>query len=114
MKTKKIFVLITIIVLSFLLSYASGLSSKSIQELQAKAKNGDINSQYQLGKYYDRRDIGVVEDYKKAVIWYRKAAVQGHAKAQTCLGYCYEVGQGVNKNINEAIKWYKEAAAQGE
>ena len=46
--------------------------------------------------------------------WYRKAAEQGHADAQRCLGGCYEEGDGVEQNTTEAVKWYRKAAEQGD
>ena len=41
------------------------------------------------------------------------AAFGGHAKAQSEIGYCYEYGQGVVRNIKEAVSWYEMASAQG-
>ena len=45
--------------------------------------------------------------------WYRKAAEQGHAKAQYHLGAMYADGQGVLEDSTEAVKWYLAAAEQG-
>ena len=45
--------------------------------------------------------------------WFRKAAEQGHAYGQFNLGYMYENGLGVVKNIGEARRWYRKAAEQG-
>ena len=39
--------------------------------------------------------------------------MQGDAKAQTSLGYCYESGEGAAQDNAEAVKWYRMAAAQG-
>ncbi len=36
--------------------------------------------------------------------WYRKAAEQGHACAQFCLGFAYTYGEGVPKDSAEALK----------
>ena len=52
-------------------------------------------------------------DYAEAVKWYRKAAEQNNARAQKNLGYCYEYGQGVSKDLSKAIEMYKKAAASG-
>jgi TPR repeat protein len=52
-------------------------------------------------------------DYTTALVWFRKAAVQGHAEAQSYLGWMYHNGKGVTKNYQEAIKWYRKAAEQG-
>lgn len=53
-------------------------------------------------------------NYAEAVKWYRKAAEQGYARAQTNFGYMYEKGYGVTQNYTEAVKWYRKAAEQGE
>ena len=45
--------------------------------------------------------------------WYRKAADQGHATAQTNLGWMYATGQGVTRDDVEAVKWFRKAAEQG-
>lgn len=56
---------------------------------------------------------GVMQDDKKAVFWYRKAAELGYALAQNNLGRMYQSGLGVIKNENEAMLWYRKAADQG-
>lgn len=43
----------------------------------------------------------------------RNGAELGDASAQFTLGFCYEKGKGVEKNLWEAAKWYRLAAAQG-
>ena len=40
----------------------------------------------------------VPKNYREAANWYRKAALQGYAKAQHNLGNLYVIGQGVPKN----------------
>jgi TPR repeat protein len=47
------------------------------------------------------------------VKWYRLAAKQGYASAQSNLGLMYDDGQGVPQDYQEAVKWYRRAAAQG-
>ena len=53
------------------------------------------------------------EDHAEAVRWYRLAAVQGDARAQTNLGFMFATGRGVSKDIVEAERWYRLAAEQG-
>jgi len=48
------------------------------------------------------------------VRWYRKAADQGNALAQTNLGGMYLNGWGVPQDNVQAHMWYSLAAAQGE
>jgi len=55
---------------------------------------------------------GVVQDDKQAVKWYRLAAEQGDAKAQTNLGWMYYKGKGVSQDDKQAVKWYRLAAEQ--
>ena len=50
----------------------------------------------------------------KPFIWFRKAAEQGHPKAQYNLGVIYAKGRGITKDMDEAKKWYSLAAAQGD
>jgi TPR repeat protein len=47
------------------------------------------------------------------VKWYRKAADQGLANAQSNLGNRYATGTGVAKDEVEAVKWFRKAADQG-
>src|SRR5438552_353577 len=49
-----------------------------------------------------------------AVKWYRKAAEQGHALAQSRLAFCYGVSDGVPRDYSEAYQWWLLAAAQGD
>lgn len=53
------------------------------------------------------------QNYKGALDWYRKAALKNYAPAQYKLGYCYEMGRGVGRNVTEAMKWYGKAAENG-
>src|SRR5262249_604501 len=53
------------------------------------------------------------QDYPLAIEWIRKAAEQGLPGAQVNLGYCYEKGRGVEKDLAQAKLWYEKAADQG-
>ena len=56
---------------------------------------------------------GVPQDYALAVEWFRKAAKQGNAVAQSALGAAYDQGQGVPQDYAQAAVWYRKAAKQG-
>jgi TPR repeat protein len=56
---------------------------------------------------------GVLKDQKQATLWFRKAAEQGHDKAEEELGEAYAEGSGVTRDLQEAASWYRKAAAQG-
>ena len=53
------------------------------------------------------------KEYAEAAKWYRRAAEQGHAKAQMRLGGLHHVGLGVPHDWTLAAKWYRRAAEQG-
>ncbi len=57
---------------------------------------------------------GVPENDWMAVAWYREAAKQGNAKAQSNLGGMYANGDGVPQDYIQALIWFNLAAAQGD
>ncbi|MDH3281839.1 MAG: hypothetical protein OEQ18_12040 [Gammaproteobacteria bacterium] len=82
----------------------------------ARAGAGDVDAQYEVGRYYaqrSRRD--------EAVYWLCSAAVSGHLDAQLSLARLYEwQGKGPSSadktrltNRGSAYFWYTAAAAQG-
>jgi len=56
---------------------------------------------------------GVTQNDAKALRWFRRAADQDHAAAQSNLGLLYAEGRGVARNDAEAAKWFRRAADQG-
>ena len=56
---------------------------------------------------------GVPKNKAEALKWYRKAAEQGHKKAQSNLGVMYAKGEGVPVNDVKAYMWFSLAQAQG-
>ena len=46
--------------------------------------------------------------------WYRKAAEQGNARAQSNLGVMYAKGRGVRQDYATAASWYRKAAEQSD
>ncbi len=88
------------------------IDQRPLQEVKAKAKAGDAESQVQLGLRYDQGEGGVAKDLVEAAKWFRKSAEQNYAKAQYNLGVCYDNGQAVAKDQAEAAKWYRKAAEQ--
>ncbi len=71
--------------------------------------------QFCLGYAYWRGENSIARlprDPVRSAQWFAKAALQGHAGAQTVLGYHYERGHGVSKNYAEAVKWIRKAVDQ--
>ncbi len=54
------------------------------------------------------------QDTKLAVTWFRKAAEQGNASAQSNLGEMYYSGQGGVQDAKQAVVWWRKAAEQGD
>ena len=46
--------------------------------------------------------------------WFRKAAEQGYANAQSNLGVMYNNGRGITKDEAQAVAWFRKAAEQGD
>ena len=58
--------------------------------------------------------LGVPQDDKTAVKWYRLAAEQGYAKSQFNLGAMYQKGRGVIQDYVRAHMWWNIATLQGD
>jgi len=99
-------------VLAFLMTLSSPVAAQDYNKGVAAAEAGDAEAQFNLGASYEF-GLGVPQDYKEAVKWYRLAADQGHADAQFNLGYMYDRGYGVLQDYKEAVNWYRLAAEQG-
>lgn len=74
--------------------------------LEKAAEYGYSEAQFALGSISCR-----ARDYAEAVRWYRKAADQGHADAQSELGIAYHEGHGVAQDYVQAHMWTDLAAA---
>ncbi|CAH1780449.1 unnamed protein product [Owenia fusiformis] len=58
-------------------------------------------------------DFAKKGQYSNAVKEWTIASSQGYNKSQFNLALCYELGKGIDKNLQEALKWYKEASESG-
>ncbi len=113
----------------------------NINDLRAKATQGDIFAQKQLGMLLIRSDETLREgfswlekaatadtdamymlgkaylkrlnDAKQAFAWYERAAQNNHIDAMNDVGACYLFGYQVEQSTARAIEWYKRAASTG-
>ncbi len=82
------------------------------REILPLAKAGNADAEHLLGlMYYMGR--GVPQDYKQALEWHRKAAIQGKADAQYVVGAMYYTGNAVIQDHKQAVVWFRKAAEQG-
>ena len=80
-----------------------------LKAIQEKTDKKTIEDWYKQGKAEKARGNNT-----EALMWYRKAAEQGHAAAQFDLGQMmYESGSGIEKNLKQAVYWIQKAAEQG-
>jgi hypothetical protein len=77
------------------------------------AAAGSCFGQYVIGLCYRDGYGGVAKDHAEAARLYSLAAAQGHAVAQTGLGFMFSNGQGVAQDYAEAVRLYNLAADQG-
>lgn len=115
--------------------------NKAIYYSERAAKRGHAEAAFRLGEIYD--DIyekealkngekkvprvenaamfharinackGPKEVLTKALMWYERAAGQGHERAQIRCGMMYFWGRGTTKNNEKALMWLEKAEAQG-
>jgi len=67
-----------------------------------------------MGQAFSQGKYGLATNCGEAVKWWRQAAEQNLAAAQSTLGVCFERGEGLAKYELEACKWHLLAAAQGD
>ncbi len=83
------------------------------QEVISPIKSGTVSKSpgetiYQQGYRYSIGK-GVPKDHATALLWYRKAAQEGHAGAQYNLGAAYANGAGVSADQETAVDWFFKA-----
>ncbi len=87
--------------LSFLNVEDEETLKKAPRLLKKLAVSGHARSQHTLGTLY-RYGIGVIENNKQAIRWYKEAAVQSFPAAMLSLAESYIEGLGVEKDYQKA------------
>jgi TPR repeat protein len=82
------------------------------ERLLANAESGTAADKYNLAVRFER-GIGVRQNYREAVRWYRLSAMQAYPEAQYKLCEFSEQGQGLPQDYQEALRWCGLAANQG-
>lgn len=84
----------------------------SILQGDKKAETQGVQGWFLRAQMYSNGD-GVIQSYKQAAKWYRKAAEYGFAYAQFNLAIMYNNGEGVVEDYAEAYKWFLLAGMNG-
>lgn len=82
-------------------------ASVKIYTEQAEAGDVDAMTRVAICHYLGR---GTTVNYGSARQWFEKAADQNDKKSQFALGYMFEHGEGVDKDLKTALKWYMKGA----
>jgi TPR repeat protein len=85
----------------------SHVPTESPSPPQYQQPDNSPDSMYERGRQYQYHDP------KQAAEWYRKAADAGNANAMTALGWLYDNGMGVEKDLKQAADWYRKGADAG-
>lgn len=90
-------------------AWSRGDYDTAVREWRPAAINGNMDAQFNLGQAY-KLGRGVPQDLAQSEEWYRKAALQGHEKAED--NYGLVMFQGGKRA--EAFPWIEKSAARGE
>lgn len=86
----------------------------SLKRWAPLAEQGDAEAQYYVARIYANGMSGVQVDYAQAAHWYELAAGQGYKAAEQELGYLYEQGLGVPRDLQRALNLQRKASGLGE
>ncbi|HHC73828.1 MAG TPA: sel1 repeat family protein, partial [Thiothrix sp.] len=84
--------------------------AQRIPALEAKAKQGDSQAQYELAVLLQSAEQGNID---QAIHWFTEAANSGHAKAQYALALIYQEKAVSVDDQQTALNWAIQAATQG-
>src|SRR5574344_1754543 len=82
------------------------------QNMEQKAKSGNVEAMFNLAKAY-YNGVGQVQSYKNALKWFEKAANKNHIESMYRTAIMYEKGQATQQNLRKAFDLYMLAAQKG-
>ncbi len=80
-------------------------SRSSFETILKMAKKKNPEAMYYVGLSYEIGQ-GVKLNYKKAFVWYQRAANAGYQRAQYNLAFLYKYGYGTKKDMIQSYKWF--------
>jgi len=81
--------------------------------IQKRMDAGDAEAFCEFGQIHKFGEYGLPSDISRAVELNKKAAKLGSLDAHTNLGYMYEFGEGLEKDVNQALHHYEISAKGG-
>lgn len=88
-------------------------ADKYFRAILKEAEKGDPEIMILVGDSYCNPDLVDKKDPDESFRWYSKAADSGSAHAMNELAWCYDMGSGVEENIDEAIRLFELSIAGG-
>ncbi|MEM1429840.1 MAG: tetratricopeptide repeat protein [Pseudomonadota bacterium] len=84
----------------------AGRFEEAREALWPAARSGNAEAEELIGVMY-ALGLGVARDDVRAFEWYLRAAMKGHAGAQSGVGWYYEIGRGLPApDLVRAYLWY--------
>jgi TPR repeat protein len=84
-----------------------------LKQVEIQAEKDDKEAQWKLGMIYFKGLANVTENDKEAFQWMAKSAAQKFSPAEYMLGFFYEHGTGVKKDMKLANLYYGKAKEHG-
>ncbi|WP_245657118.1 tetratricopeptide repeat protein [Meinhardsimonia xiamenensis] len=92
----------------------AGRFAEAMEALMPAARSGNADAEELIGVMY-ALGLGVERDPVRAFDWYLRAAMKGHAGAQSGVGWYYEEGIGLPApDLVRAYAWYALSAIGGD
>ncbi len=99
----------TIIFLVAIFFFAGAVFSQNIEQ---KAKDGNVQAMYDLAKEY-YSGIGRIQNQANALVWFERAANKNHIESMYRTAQMYEKGISTPVNLRIAFNYYLQAAEKG-
>lgn len=87
--------------------------AKDYKKYLAEANSGKAEAMYRLGRLIEDGRGALTNDYKAALVWYKKALEKKHPATMNHLATMCMTSQGVETDFEKAVKLYEEAAKLG-
>jgi hypothetical protein len=96
----------------FILAFFLAIPLIFAQNIEQKAKNGNVQSMYDLAQEY-YSGIGRIQNQANALIWFERAANKNHIEAMYRTAQMYEKGISTKVSLRQAFNYYLLAAEKG-
>lgn len=93
-------------------AFSAGKYEEALRIWHPLAEKDNADAQYNIGIMY-MKGIGVEQNDKQALIWFKRASALDNTDAMYNLGVLYMQGRGVIRSPKDASYWWQQAATRG-